>query len=56
MISDVLLEALTDIKRYRDNPVFHHPVDWPAMDNLLAEMEAMRRDLDTPSVPDRHDH
>jgi hypothetical protein len=53
MISDVLAEAIEEIQHYRTDAVFRgtYPADWPAMDNLLAQMNAMRVALDTPPGP-----
>jgi hypothetical protein len=58
VISDVLAEAIEEIQHYRTDPVFRgtYPADWPAMDNLLAEMDAMRIDLDSPTFPTGGDH
>jgi hypothetical protein len=44
MISDVLAEAIEEIKRYRASGSY--PAEWPAMDRLLADMESIRIDLD----------
>lgn len=46
MISDVLYEAIEDIKRYRADFTCY-PSQWPEMDELLRLMDAMRWELDT---------
>lgn len=51
MISDVLYQAVEDIKLYRAD-FDCYPAKWPEMDKLLRQMDAMRWELDTlPSTP-----
>ena len=46
MISNVLSEAIEQIKRYRlEFDTF--PADWPEMDDLVSRMEQMRAKLDS---------
>ncbi|MDH7975708.1 hypothetical protein QH494_26275 [Sphingomonas sp. AR_OL41] len=50
MISDVLCDAVTAIERYRADPIFGYPEDWPEMDALVEAMEVVRRTLDAPPI------
>jgi hypothetical protein len=46
MISNVLSEAIQQIKRYRlEFDTF--PTDWPEMDDLVSRMDQMRAKLDS---------
>jgi hypothetical protein len=46
MISNVLSEAIEQIKRYRlEFDTF--PTDWPEMDDLVSRMDQMRAKLDS---------
>jgi hypothetical protein len=48
MISDILFQAVEDIKRYRSD-FDCYPTRWPEMDRLLRQMDAMRGQIDSPS-------
>jgi hypothetical protein len=52
MISDVLFDAIEEIRRYRTDPVFAESYADPELsarlDRLVADMDAMRAFLDTP--------
>jgi hypothetical protein len=51
MISDVLFEALDDIRGYLDDPTFagtYSGVLRAEIERVLAEMEALRQSLDRP--------
>jgi hypothetical protein len=46
MISNVLSEAIEQIKRYRLE-FDSFPIDWPEMDDLVSRMDQMRAKLES---------
>jgi hypothetical protein len=62
MISDVLSEAIEQIRDYLTNPVYAGVYGEPAepfrqrIEKLVAEMDEVREILDTPPVDEKHAH